>query len=271
MAYLDSLSVEQKSNAANIIKAAVDSGITNQYAIAAILAIISKESEFKPKSENLNYSVKRIKEVFPSLGSRANFLGNNPEALGNAIYGGRYGNGANEGYKYRGRGYNQLTFKGNYDKFAKIIKVDIVNSPNLVNDPVIAAKIAIAFFIDGIKELKRTGKLELYNASGINDFKNLTDSILAMYHINAGTGKKVSNIKNLQVNDIVGGFTKAKARIQNIYNDLKNIIEDTATNLTQTVKDTATELTEAAKKNNVIPILVIGLIVTYFILNKNQQ
>lgn len=270
MNYLDSLSNEQKSNAANIIKAAVDSGITNKYAIAAILAIISKESEFKPKSENLNYSEKRIKEVFPSLKNRASDLDNNPEALGNAIYGGRYGNANNEGYKYRGRGYNQLTFKGNYDKFGKLIKVDIVKNPDLVNDPVVAAKIAIAFFIDGIKDLKRLGKLKLYNAESINDFKNLTDSILAMYHVNAGTGKQVSNIKNLQNNDIVGGFTKAKNRIQNIYNDLKNIIEDTANDITQTVKDTATELTEAAKKNNLIPVLLIGIIVTYFIFNKNN-
>lgn len=241
MSYFDTLSAEQKSNAAFIVKAATDSGITNPYTIAAILAIISKESELKPKSENLNYSAKRIGEVFPRLASRASSLANNPEALGNAAYGGKYGNAANEGYKYRGRGYNQLTFKGNYDKFGKLIGVDISKNPDLANTPDVAAKIAIAFFKDGINSLKNNGKLASYNATNINDFKNLTDSTLAIYHVNAGAGKSVSYVKGLQSSDTLGGFTRAKQRVESLFNSLKNV---------------ATESIDLAKKKPFLTIII---------------
>jgi putative chitinase len=282
MAYFDTLSKEQKNNIAYIIKSAIEAGISNKYTIAAILSIISKESEFKPKSENLSYSVKRIKEVFPSLGNKADNLGKNPEALGNAIYGGRFGNEPNEGYEYRGRGYNQLTGKDNYEYFGKKIGVDIVSNPDLVNNPEVAAKIAIAFFIDGTQALKRLGKLKLYNAENINDFKNLTDAILGIYHVNAGIGKKVNNIKSLQNKDTLGGFTKAKARIEDLFNNLKTVVSQTSNILTETVKETAKEVTEAAKetakqittaatKNSIVPLIVIGLVVSYFIFNKNKS
>lgn len=226
MDYLSTLSAQQKLNAAYLVKEATNAGITNPYAIAAILAIVSKETELKPRSENLSYSAKRISQVFPSLSSRASALANNPEALGNAAYGGKYGNGANEGYKYRGRGYNQLTFKGNYQKFGNLIGVDIVSNPDLVNNPDVAAKVAIAFFKDGINSLKNNGKLSSYNATNINDFKNLTDSTLAFYHVNAGTGKDVSYVKGLQQSDSLGGFTKAKQRVESIYNGLKSLASE---------------------------------------------
>ena len=270
MSYADSLSKEQKNNAALIVKSALDSGITNKFTLAAILSIISKESEFKPKSENLSYSVKRIKEVFPSLGNKADNLGKNPEALGNAIYGGRFGNLPNEGFKYRGRGYNQLTFKDNYQYFGKKIGVDIVKNPDLVNDPVVASKIAIAFFIDGIKSLKRLGKLDLYNADNINDFKNLTDSILAIYHVNAGVGNTVNKIKNLDKSDTLGGYTKAKQRIESIFNDLKNIVKQSTTELTDTIKQTTDNLTDSIKSNKIVPLLVVGFIVAFYLIKKQN-
>lgn len=264
MSYIDSLSSVQKNNSAFIVKAAVDSGITNRFAIAAILAIISKESEFIPKSENLSYSVKRIKEVFPSLGNKAEQLGKNPQGLGDAIYGGRYGNANNEGYKYRGRGYNQLTFKGNYDKFGKIIKVDLVKNPDLANDPQIAAKIAIAFFLDGINDLKKKGKLDEYNATSINDFNNLTDSILAIYHVNSGTGNKVSKIKNLQNSDTLGGFTKAMERVNGIYTNLKDILKQAA-NVIDQVKTTV------GNNSKLLPILLTGLVIAGYFISKKLQ
>ncbi len=42
----------------------------------------------------------------------------NPEAFFNQVYGERGGNGLNDGFKYRGRGFNQLTFKNNYRRFS---------------------------------------------------------------------------------------------------------------------------------------------------------
>lgn len=224
MTYLDSLTQEQKNNI-NIIKdEAQKSGITNPYSIAAILSIVSKESSFIPQTENLNYSAKRLQQVFNLSSSRANELAGKPEAIGNAVYGGKYGNAKNEGYKYRGRGYNQLTFKGNYEAFGKIIGEDLVSNPDKVNDPKVAAKVLIAFNKKGIESLKNKGKLKEYNSTGINDFKNLDDATLAFYHVTAGTGKSVNYVKNLKSNDSLGGMTKALERVNDLYVYVKETV-----------------------------------------------
>ena len=222
--YLQSLTEEQKNNIVEIVQACIRKGITNLYSIAAILSVISKETEFKPKTENLNYTANRIKQVFLALSSQATKLEANPQALGNAAYGGKYGNALNEGYKYRGRAYNQLTFKGNYEKFGNLTGVNLVSNPDAANDPKIAAEIAVLFAIEGINSLKGQGKLSAYNSTGINDFKSLTDSLQAFYHINAGTGRKVSTIKALELTDSLGGYTRAKKRINPIFNNLKMFV-----------------------------------------------
>lgn len=69
------------------------------------------------------------------------------------------------GKTYYGRGYVQLTWKTNYEKFAKLLKVDLVNSPELALSPDIATKILfigmtrglftgkkLADYFDGAKE-----------------------------------------------------------------------------------------------------------------------
>jgi putative chitinase len=217
MSYTDSLSTEQKKNVDIIVKEARDNGITNPYSIAALLAIISKESNFIPKSENGNYSAKRIGEVWGRLKSRADELANNPEALFNAAYGGKYGNALDEGYKYRGRGFNQLTFKGSYEKYGKLIgDNDIVLNPDKVNEPKTAAKIAIAFAKNGFDKLKRKGKLKSYNSTGINDFSNSKDATEAFYHANTGAGKSVDYVKGLSKNDKLGGMRKALNRVDDL-------------------------------------------------------
>ena len=53
-----------------------------------------------------------------------------------------------EGYKYRGRGYIQLTGKSNYEKYSSAAGVDLVKNPDLANDPKVAAKIAAAYISD---------------------------------------------------------------------------------------------------------------------------
>ena len=221
MSYLDTLSQEQKNNIAIIKDEAIKAGITNPNSLAAILSIVSKESSFKPQSENLNYSAARLQQVFKMSSSRANQLAGNPQAIGDAVYGGKYGNAANEGYKYRGRGYNQLTFKGNYKTFGQLIGEDLVNNPDRVNDPKTAAKVLIEFNKKGIDSLKNQGKLEKYNSSCINDFKNLEDATLAFYHVTAGTGKSVDYVKGLKSKDSLGGMTKALSRVEELFTYVK--------------------------------------------------
>jgi putative chitinase len=126
-------------------------GITDPVAQANILAQIQAESRGKPQSENLNYSASRLLQVFPSkfsgMDDAQQVATAGPEAIGNRIYGGRMGNAPDEGYKYRGRGLIQLTGKDNYRAFSKLIGEDLVNNPDLVNDPLIAQKVAVAYFL----------------------------------------------------------------------------------------------------------------------------
>jgi len=119
---------------------------------AMFMANMSAESGgFGRMSENMNYSsVGRIKEVFKgnkAIGRMSNDdlkgLVNNPQALGNAVYGNRMGNAGNEGYLYRGRGFTQLTGKDNYKRAGDALGYDLVNNPDLLLDPAISAKVSL--------------------------------------------------------------------------------------------------------------------------------
>jgi predicted chitinase len=225
MSYVDTLDSEAKRNIALIVDEARKGGITNPNSIAGMLAIVSKESSFKPKSENLNYSASRLQEVFNISQSRANELAGKPEQIANAIYGGKYGNAANEGYKFRGRGFNQLTFKSNYKKYGDLIGEDLVSDPDKVNDVKIAAKVLIAFNKGKMQDLKQNGKLKEYNSNDINDFKNPKDATLAFYHVTSGVGKSVSKIKSLETNDPLGGMKKALSRVNDLLKFIGNSIQ----------------------------------------------
>lgn len=222
MSYLTTLSNEQKNNIAIIVSEAQKAGITNPYSLAGMLAIVSKESSFIPKSENLNYSATRLQEVFGLSSSRANELAGKPEAIANAVYGGKFGNAANEGWKYRGRGFNQLTFKANYEKYGNIIGEDIVSNPDKLNEVKTAAKVLIAYNKAKMEELAKLGKLKEYNATDINNFKNTEDATLAFYHITSGVGNSVAKIKALKNTDTLGGMKKALSRVNDliVYTDI---------------------------------------------------
>lgn len=93
---------------------------------------------FKATSENLNYSAKALmttfKKYFPTQ-QLAESYQRQPQKIANKVYADRMNNGnesSGDGYKFRGRGYIQLTGKVNYDAFGKAINEDIVNNPDLV-------------------------------------------------------------------------------------------------------------------------------------------
>jgi hypothetical protein len=127
----------------------------------------------------------------------------NDEKFFNAVYGGWYGNSSNEGYKYRGRGYNQLTFKGNYEQIGRQIGVDLVNNPDLLNNVDVATRELIQYFKNRFSE--PANKLRQYGATNINDFKDLNNAVLASYHANAGWGTNIAA-------DTTGGKQKAVER-----------------------------------------------------------
>ncbi len=75
-----------------------------------------------------------------------------PEMIASRVYGGRMGNGdesTKEGYKFRGRGYIQLTGKSNYTNFTKFIGEDCIANPDLVATKYPLA--SAAFFFDSNK------------------------------------------------------------------------------------------------------------------------
>ena len=182
-----------------VAKELIKSGITNKFSIAAIMAIIEKESGFRPRSETSysRTSNERIKSIFSKTQSltdaQLNALKKNDVDFFNFIYGGRYGNTESEGYKFRGRGLNQLTFKGNYIKYGKLVGADLVNNPDLANDITIATKIVAQYFLEQFKLNQKLIETR-YKAKNINDFTTASNAVNAFYNANAGFGKDTSNI-----------------------------------------------------------------------------
>ena len=100
--------------------------------------------------ENLNYSASRLLQVWPSHFSSldaAKKCEYKPEQLANVVYGGRMGNvDDGDGYKYRGRGYIQLTGRDTYRAIGKICGLDLEGNPDLASQVSNAPKIACAFW-----------------------------------------------------------------------------------------------------------------------------
>ena len=113
--------------------------ISNVLRLAHFLAQCGHESGgFKDVSEKLNYSSERLKVIFPKYfpGDLSDSYANNPVKIASRVYASRMGNGdeaSGDGYKFRGRGYIQLTGKNNYTSFAKYIGEDTVANPDLVS------------------------------------------------------------------------------------------------------------------------------------------
>ncbi|MDD5227821.1 MAG: peptidoglycan-binding protein [Methylococcales bacterium] len=108
--------------------------------LAHFLAQCAHESGgFKATQENLNYSAEGLKKTFSKYfpGNLADSYARQPEKIASRVYASRMGNGdeaSKEGYKYRGRGYIQLTGKDNYSTFDKSVDDDILNNPDLVSE-----------------------------------------------------------------------------------------------------------------------------------------
>ena len=113
-------------------------GCTSPLRLAHFLAQCAHESGgFKTVTENLNYSAEGLKKIFPKYfpGNLNESYARKPEKIANRVYGGRMGNGPEEsgdGWKFRGRGYIQLTSRSNYAEFDKLVPEDIIANPDLV-------------------------------------------------------------------------------------------------------------------------------------------
>ena len=133
--------------------------------IAAFIAQTAHESGgYTMLTENLNYKAATLAACWPNrfavLGADkkpikdngklvptavANSIAGKPELIANLVYSARMGNGpaeSGEGWKYRGRGLKQLTGKDNYTRCGQALGVDFVGNPDLLLEPLYAARSA---------------------------------------------------------------------------------------------------------------------------------
>ncbi|KAB7648955.1 peptidoglycan-binding protein [Polymorphobacter fuscus] len=121
--------------------------------LAYFLAQVGHESGgLTINAENLNYSAKRMTEVwprrFPTIAAAAPFA-NNPEKLANFVYGGRMGNGppaSGDGFRFRGRGLIQITGRDGYREVGARAGLPMEADPDLVTVPGNALLCAAAFW-----------------------------------------------------------------------------------------------------------------------------
>lgn len=107
--------------------------------IAHFMAQIEHESGLEPISENLNYSSIGLVNTFPKYFGEGKILSfgyaKNPQKIANRVYANRMGNGneaSGEGWKYRGRGFIQITGKENYFRLANDTDLDCLKNPDLL-------------------------------------------------------------------------------------------------------------------------------------------
>ena len=136
--------------------------------LAHFLAQAGHESGgFKAVNENLNYGAKGLlgifKKYFPTP-EKAALYERKPEKIANLVYGGRMGNGpetSGEGYKYRGRGYIQLTGKDNYKAFDLVVAENITENPDLVATKYPLLSAAWFFHKNGLHKIADKGATDV--------------------------------------------------------------------------------------------------------------
>lgn len=156
--------------------------------IAHFMAQVEHESGLKPISENLNYSKEGLLKTFPKYFTKdefdkdgklikqgtASFYQRKPELIANKVYCNRMGNGnyeSGDGWKYRGRGFIQLTGKDNYLVLSKDARIDCLNNPDLLLQEANAMISALWF----------------WNKNKLNDLADKDDIVGITKKINGGT------------------------------------------------------------------------------------
>lgn len=157
-----SLSQGQVDNLEILIDEGAKRGLPlHHLAYALATAYHEVGSAMKPVSENLYYSTAaRIRAVWPTrfaTVAAAQPYAKNPERLANKVYANRMGNGpeaSGDGWRYRGRGYVQLTGQINYERASNVVGVDLVKNPDRALEP----RLAAVLMLDGMVRGTFTGR-----------------------------------------------------------------------------------------------------------------
>jgi predicted chitinase len=127
-------------------------GIGDLHERAMFLAQLSVESSgFLNLRENLNYSARRLQDIFPtrfrSEADASSVAARGPGAVADRLYGDHPGNPQpGDAERFIGRGYIQLTTRDNYTRAGRALNLDLVNHPELAEDPGNAVLIALWYW-----------------------------------------------------------------------------------------------------------------------------
>lgn len=155
--------------------------INTQLRLAHFLGQLQHESNLKPIEENLRYSAKRLTEVFgkyfsPITAKQAEFK---PQIIANKVYANRMGNGneaSGDGYRFRGRGFIQLTGRNNYTALTKWAKANGINADYVTNPDLLLTE------TDAL-----ISALWFWTANDLNKYADKDDVLTVTKRINGGT------------------------------------------------------------------------------------
>jgi putative chitinase len=157
---------------------------TRKRAVAFLAQIGLESAGLTRLEEGLNYSAQGLANTWPSRyavgGSKgpkpyqpnalAKRLHRNPVAIANNVYADRMGNGPEalgNGWKHRGMGPKQLTGLDNHRRCGAALGIDLVNSPELLKQPVAGSLSACWFWAEN----------SLSRFADTDDFTGLTKAI----------------------------------------------------------------------------------------------
>lgn len=153
--------------------------ITTPNQVAMFLAQCAHESNyFTATTENLNYSADGLNKIFPKYfiraGRDATQFARQPERIANIVYANRMGNGdtaSGDGWRFRGRGYIQLTGRNNYVACGDDLEIDLVTNADYLSTPEGAARSAAWFWWQ----------------NDLNNFADKNDIVGCTKRVNGGT------------------------------------------------------------------------------------
>lgn len=158
-----------------LLQRAREAGITDPRELGNFMGQMQVESGgFHSMTENTQYSASRLLKVFgpytdkhghwhdgrnglTTLSEAEAVVAGGREGIANAIYGGAWGarNLGNtepgDGWRFRGRGYVQLTGRDHYEQMGQKLGLDLVGHPELAADREVAARIAILYWNERVR------------------------------------------------------------------------------------------------------------------------
>lgn len=149
-----------------MLRAARSEGINDRNELANLMAQLGHESGgFRTLEEGFRYTrgidqipvaYARREGVAALERARLAALEGQPQELARLMYGGRMGNDdAGDGYRYRGRGFTQLTGEENYRNAGRALGLDLLANPDLAAERENASRIALWYWRERVPAAER--------------------------------------------------------------------------------------------------------------------